>query len=62
MGLAILIFFVALISYSGWKVCTRAGFQSWLGFAFLFPVLNVFLLFYLAEAEWPIDKQNINQF
>lgn len=59
MGWVILIVFAALISYSGWKVCTRAGFQGWLGFAFLFPVLNVFLLFYLAEAKWPIEKQNI---
>jgi hypothetical protein len=36
-----------------WKIFARAGFPGWLGLGIVVPLLNVFLLFYLAFADWP---------
>jgi hypothetical protein len=48
-GFAGLIFWVWLVG----RICTRAGFSGWWGFAGLVPPLFVILVWMLAFAEWP---------
>lgn len=40
-----------------WMICSKAGFPGWLSLAILIPMLNLFLLFFLAFAEWPALKE-----
>jgi hypothetical protein len=35
------------------RVCEKAGFPGALGLLIVIPVLNLFLLYFLAFAEWP---------
>lgn len=39
-----------------WRICQRAGYSGWLGLLILLPVLNLLLLYFLAFAEWPVEK------
>ncbi|QDU50338.1 hypothetical protein [Gimesia panareensis] len=39
-----------------WMICSKAGFPGWLSLVMLIPMLNLFLLFFLAFAEWPALK------
>ena len=39
-----------------WRICQRAGFPGWLGILILIPVANLFLLYFIAFADWPIEK------
>ena len=36
-----------------WRICSRAGFPGALSLLILVPIGNLFLLFFLAFAEWP---------
>ena len=40
-----------------WRICQRAGYPGWLGILVLFPLLNLALLYFLAFAEWPVNKK-----
>ncbi|EMP54692.1 hypothetical protein ACFQGA_01730 [Marinobacter koreensis] len=40
-----------------WRICQRAGFSGWLSLLTLVPLVNLGLLYFLAFAEWPIDKR-----
>ena len=42
-----------LVVFPSWKICEKAGFPGWYSLAVFFPMLNVFLLYYLAFASWP---------
>ena len=54
------VIFNVLIGLSGWRVYSRAGFAGYWGLAFLFPVLNILALLYLAQTDWPVaEKQGI---
>ncbi len=37
-----------------WRIFSRAGFPGWYALSLLVPLLNLFTLFYLAFAEWPV--------
>jgi hypothetical protein len=39
-----------------WRICDRLGFPAWISLGALVPLANVVLLYFLAFAEWPIDK------
>ncbi|QDV16371.1 hypothetical protein Pan153_09980 [Gimesia panareensis] len=39
-----------------WMICSKAGFPGWLSLVMFIPMLNLFLLFFLAFAEWPALK------
>lgn len=40
-----------------WRICQRAGFSGWLSLLILVPMLNIALLYYLAFAEWPSNRE-----
>ena len=42
-----------------WKICTKAGFSGALSLLILVPIGNIFLLFYLAFAEWPALRNSL---
>lgn len=39
-----------------WKIFTKAGFSGWLSIFIPIPLIGIFALFYLAFAEWPIQR------
>lgn len=61
MTYIILIVLWALIGFSGWRVFSRAGFKGFIGLLFLVPVVNFFVLLYLAHKEWPAAKKLAHQ-
>jgi uncharacterized protein (DUF983 family) len=40
-----------------WRICARLGFPGWLSLAAFVPLANVLLLYYLAFADWPLDRK-----
>lgn len=38
------------------RICQRTGYPGWMGVLILFPVINLILLYFLAFADWPADK------
>ena len=49
-----LVLLVIILPY--WKIFSKAGFPGWLGLLMATP-LNVILLFYLAFAKWPLERE-----
>jgi heme/copper-type cytochrome/quinol oxidase subunit 4 len=45
-----------------WMICTKAGFPGALSLLMLVPIANVVLLFYIAFAEWPAHRQNLESY
>jgi hypothetical protein len=55
-------FFVALIALTikaliFCKIFSKAGFSWALGLLILVPIANIIMAFYLAFADWPVQKQ-----
>jgi hypothetical protein len=42
-----------LVVWPFWRIFSKAGFPGWLAIGMLVPLVNLYLLFYLAFAEWP---------
>lgn len=40
-----------------WKIFSKAGFSGWLSLTQLVPILNIIVVFYLAFAEWPVQRE-----
>ena len=40
-----------------WRICAKAGYPGWLGLLALVPVANLLLLYFLAFAEWPLERR-----
>ena len=40
-----------------WMIFKKAGFSPWLSLTQLLPIVNLIALFYLAFAEWPIQRE-----
>jgi hypothetical protein len=38
-------------------ICGKAGYPRWLGGLAIVPLLNVILAFFLAFAEWPVERE-----
>ena len=39
-----------------WKIFAKAGFSGVLAVLMIIPIVNLFMIFYLAFAEWPALK------
>lgn len=50
--LAIAIVFVI----PAWRICQRTGYPGWLGVLILIPLVNLVFFYYIAFADWPINK------
>ena len=48
----------ALVVVPLWRVCVRLGFPGWVSLAALVPLANLLLLYFLAFAEWPIERRD----
>ena len=46
----------ALFVWPATRICAKAGYSPWLGFVIIIPVANLFLLWFLALADWPSRK------
>jgi hypothetical protein len=42
-----------LLVPASWKIFRKAGFHPGLSIFMLFPVINIFVLYYLALSNWP---------
>ena len=51
------IFFGITVVLPYWKVFSKAGFSGWLSLTQCVPLLNLVVIFYLAFAEWPIERE-----
>ncbi len=40
-----------------WRICTKAGYSGWLSLLVLVPIANLVLLYFLAFAEWPLERR-----
>ncbi len=41
-----------------WRICTKAGYSGWLSLLVLVPIANLVLLYFLAFAEWPLERRD----
>jgi hypothetical protein len=48
---------VALLAWPAGRICRRTGYSPWLGLLILVPLINVFLLWFIALAEWPAERR-----
>jgi hypothetical protein len=39
-----------------WRICAKAGYSPWLGLLAVVPLVNLFLIYFLAFSEWPSQK------
>lgn len=39
-----------------WKIFSKAGFNGALSLLMVVPIVNVFMIFFLAFADWPAQK------
>jgi hypothetical protein len=46
---------VAILPY--WFIFSKAGYSGWVSLTQLIPLVNVVALYYLAFAEWPIQRE-----
>lgn len=46
-----------VVAIPAWRICQRTGYPGWMGLLILIPVINLFLLYFIAFSEWPADKQ-----
>lgn len=46
---------VAILPF--WMIFSKAGFSGWMSLTQIVPLVNVIALFYLAFAEWPIQRE-----
>lgn len=54
--LLIMAFFLVVGLLPYWKIFGRTGFSPWLSVCMVIPLLNLVVLYYVAFAEWPIDR------
>jgi uncharacterized membrane protein (DUF485 family) len=62
MLLMVFLFYVSLIVLAVkalifCKIFSKAGYSWALGFLILVPIANIIMAFYLAFAEWPVQKE-----
>jgi hypothetical protein len=62
MGLLMVIMVFALIMtiisiFLWWKIFSKAGYSGALALLMLIPLVNIIMIFFLALAEWPIQKE-----
>lgn len=45
-----------IVVIPAWRICQRAGYPGWMGLLILVPLVNLFLLYFLAFSQWPSDR------
>ena len=45
-----------IIVWPAMRICRRVGFPLWLGVLAIVPLANVLLVWFVAYAEWPLEK------
>ena len=40
-----------------WRICAKAGYSGWLGLLAVVPIANLLLFYFLAFAEWPLERR-----
>ena len=50
----VLIAIVAVVP--AWRICQRTGYPGWMGLLILIPLVNLALLYFIAFADWPIER------
>jgi len=48
---------MAVVVLPFWKILSKAGYAGALALLMLVPVVNVLVPFFLAFAEWPIERE-----
>ena len=43
----------AVVIFPFWSIFPKAGYSKWLSLLMAIPLVNVFLLYFLAFAKWP---------
>jgi hypothetical protein len=57
--LVVVVIIVAISCIVVWpaaRICRRVGFPWWLGLLTVVPIANVILLWFVAFAEWPLER------
>ena len=42
-----------------WKIFSKAGFSGWWSLLIPIPPINIFVIYYLAFAQWSISKESL---
>jgi hypothetical protein len=45
---------IAVIPF--WRICGRLGYSPWLSLLIIIPLANIVLLYFLAFADWPLQR------
>jgi hypothetical protein len=45
-----------IVVIPAWRICQRTGYSGWMGLLILVPLVNLFLLYFLAFSQWPRDR------
>jgi hypothetical protein len=56
-GCSLLLFMVAIGVFIWWRIFAKAGFGGPFGLLMVIPVVNLVMLFVLAFAKWPVEKE-----
>ena len=57
LAFLIALFVVVVVLLPACRICIKAGYPSWAGVFALVPLLNLGLLWFVAFAEWPLERQ-----
>ncbi len=55
--LVIIMIIGIVIVLPNWKIFSKAGFSGWWSLLMVVPIINILLEYYLAFAEWPIQRE-----
>jgi hypothetical protein len=47
-----------IVVIPAWRLCQRMGYPGPMGILILIPIVNLFLLYFLAFSPWPADKSD----
>ncbi|SFR44427.1 hypothetical protein SAMN05216203_0373 [Marinobacter daqiaonensis] len=39
-----------------WRICQRIGYPGWMAILILIPMVNMVLLYFIAFADWPSNR------
>ena len=51
--LLIVLIYIFILVLPFWHIFRKAGFSPWLSLLMLVPLVNLFMLYFLAFARWP---------
>jgi uncharacterized membrane protein YhaH (DUF805 family) len=52
-----MLFMGILVVVPIWRICVKAGYSGWLSLLVFIPIGNLFLLYFLGFAEWPLERK-----